>query len=606
MDKEVFKEAIAGIASAKGVTEDAVLEALKASLEKAYLRELGGGDDGVVEATIDVEKGEITLCDVRKIVAEEDIEDDYLEVSVEAANEDADDLLDDLKAALDKKKSKKDKDDKKEIQRLIDLVIKEKKSIKIGGEYRHYCDLDSISRTMAVAIKSVFASNIASAERAALYEIYKDHIGEMITGVVERSSDRSATVLIGQTEVELTRREMIGDEFFKPGETIKVYLQEVRSSDASGKGQKGQQIMITRASEGFLKRLFEEEIHEIYDGTVVIKGIAREAGVRSKVAVMSTNDDVDPTGACIGPGGSRIQRVLANLGSARDKEKIDIISWSESPALYVADSLRPAHVIGVKLLSDEEAAASPSGRPGAVAVVADDAYSVALGRKGANARLADRLTGRSIKIMRLSEAQDLGLEYTPYETLLEEVEKEKALKERDLFAARSKNAASMRPADAPAAPVVPELSAEEEEEFGAEAASVGIISPVEKTPEEPVIASTSEPEPVPAPVTEKPVEVRTTTTLESLERDLASTPAPKHGEEGKGKGRPAKSKRPRQISEKEVARPAPVELPKEAMPIYSEEELAEIAREEAESASSDYLDDELLDEYGDDSYYDDK
>jgi N utilization substance protein A len=152
-------------------------------------------------------------------------------------------------------------------------------------------------------------------------------------------------VNIGRTSVELTRREMIGDEYFKVGDPIKVYIQEVKEASQEVKGPRGPQIEVTRSSEGFLKRLFEEEIHEIYDGTVVIKGIAREAGVRSKVAVYSTNEDVDPTGACIGPGGSRIQKIVSQLGNGKDKEKIDIISWSSNPGLYIAESLRPSQVL---------------------------------------------------------------------------------------------------------------------------------------------------------------------------------------------------------------------------------------------------------------------
>src|SRR5574344_2621176 len=143
---------------------------------------------------------------------------------------------------------------------------------------------------------------------------------------------------------------MIGDEYFKVGDPIKVYIQEVKSAvPEEGKAPRGPQIEVTRSSEGFLKRLFEEEIHEIYDGTVIIKGIAREAGVRSKVAVYSTNEDVDPTGACIGPGGSRIQKIVSQLGNGKDKEKIDISAYSDNPGLYIAESLRPAQVLGVAL-----------------------------------------------------------------------------------------------------------------------------------------------------------------------------------------------------------------------------------------------------------------
>lgn len=609
MDPILFKSAIDQIAESKSISHEAVVAALKEAIERAYIKHLGGGDDAIVEAAIDEDNGFITLSQKKNVV--EEVEDDYLEISPEDAKEDVKDTLEHLEESLDEAK----KEQKPEIKHLMALVKEEGKNIKVGGTYALYCPINDLTKLTAMSVKSLLRSRIAEAERVALYDIYKDHIGEMVTGVVEKADDRSVFINIGRTSVELTRHEMIGDESFRTGDTVKVYLQEVKQvGEHAPKAPKGSQIMVTRASEGFLKRLFEEEIHEVYDGTVVIKGIAREAGVRSKVAVMSTNDDVDPTGACIGPGGSRIQRVVSQLGNgSKEKEKIDIIAWSNNPALFIAESLRPAHVIGVKI---DDLNAEPY--PTATAVVKDDDFSLAIGKKGANARLANKLTGFSIDILEESEAKEEGIEYTSYEELQKSVEEEKKAKEREAYAKKSLSDALKRKENAENAEItavpMPEMSAEEEEEFAEEAKDLETKpltqeepTLVEKTPETVKMEEPAkEPEPVPeTPVApkpvEKPVEVKTTTTLDALERDLEESAKKK---DAPTKGKWVKSKRPHQISEKEVARITPAEMPKEAMPIYSQEELDEIAKEEEENAQNEY-DDIDLDEYDNDKYYDD-
>lgn len=623
MDPILFQEAIDAVALNKGVSHEAVVEALKEAIERAYIKHLGGGDDAEVEVSLDEEKGFVTVAQLKKVTS--NIQDDYLEIDPEDAKEERemkiDDLTDDIAEA---KKDKKLKEKVPELQHLLSLVEAEDKNIVEGGKYRVYCPLEDLTKITAMSIKSLFRQKIAEAERVALYDIYKDHIGEMMTGIVEKADDRSATINIGRTNVDLSRREMIGDEFFRVGDTVKVYLQEVRQTGEqapNAKAPKGPQIMITRASDGFLKRLFEEEIHEVYDGTVLIKGVAREAGVRSKVSVESTNPDVDPTGACIGQGGQRIQKIVQQLGNAKEKEKIDIISYSSNPALYVAESLRPAHVVGVKLLPlREPTEEEPNPRPEAIAIVRPEEYSLAIGKKGANARLADRLTGYSIKILDENDAERENIDFVSVETLEAEVEAEKKAKEREEYAKKSLEEASARKSEAASqveeSPVLPELSAEEEEEYGEEEKAaaeekVASAEPASEVPEEkPALEEAKEPEPEPVKVEEpvkepaKPVEVKTTTTLESLERDLLESS--KRKEESDKKPRWNKAKRPHQISEKEVARPAANELPKEAMPIYSQEELEQIAKEEEENAQNDYDEDDLLDEYDNDAYYEDK
>ena len=612
MDASVFKAAIDEIAESKGISHDAVVVALSEALQRAYTKYLGGGDDAVVQASIDETNGRITLAQIKNIT--KDVEDDYLEISAADAKEDAEAMIENLQDDL---KEAKDPEKKADIKDLIDKVTAAKDSVKIGGTYAMYCPLDELSKLTAMAVKSNLRVKIAEAERVALYDVYKDHIGEMITGTVEKADDRSVSVNIGRTSVELTRREMIGDEYFKVGDPIKVYIQEVKEASQESKGPRGPQIEVTRSSEGFLKRLFEEEIHEIYDGTVVIKGIAREAGVRSKVAVYSTNEDVDPTGACIGPGGSRIQKIVSQLGNGKDKEKIDIISWSGNPGLFIAESLRPSQVLGVAIA---DAAAQP--HPKAIAVVKDESLSLAIGKKGANARLANKLTGWSIDIQEESAAKEDGLVYTSFEELQKQAEEEKKARERAAYVQASKEAAEKRAEEVQAladqtaaqqasvvsAPAVEKTAAVTEAAVPAPTAIVGTLAVQAAAPTPVEVAPLVE---APAPKVEKPIEVKTTVSLEDLEKNLEEERNAPRVESDFSKranySNKGKNRRPHQISDKEVEHIKPSDLSTNtgtALPIYSQEELDAIAKEEEESGGKEEHAEEVdIDQY--DKYYDD-
>jgi N utilization substance protein A len=589
MDATAFFSAVNELAESKGISKEAVIESLKDSLQKAYIKYLGGGDDAVVTVTIDEEKGDISVAQIKKVVDE--VQDDYLEVSVEDAN-----------AGLKKAK------------------------YKAGDDFAIPCSVDEFSKMAAMAVRNLLRQNLATAERTALYDIYKDHIGEMVTGTVEKADDRSVSVNIGRTTVELGRREMIGDEYFKVGDPIKVYIQEVKSAvPEEGKAPRGPQIEVTRSSEGFLKRLFEEEIHEIYDGTVIIKGIAREAGIRSKVAVMSNNEDVDATGACIGQAGSRIQKIVAQLGNGKDKEKIDVINYSSNPGLFICEALRPATVVGVNLIDPN---ATPF--PKAIAVVKDEQLSLAIGRRGANARLANKITGWSIDIKEEKDAKADGLEFTTAEEWAKKAEEEKKIKEREDFAKKGQEEAAKQAVVTPVAPtltpVAPTATANPAE-FPPEAMNPATAALAEAKKQEeaakaaqaaPVIpeaaAAPVAPAPVaapiaPAPVVEKPAApvtptvVHTTTTLSDLEKELEAAK--------EKKTQPAsKFRRPRKITEEEVKHVAPTTKPGEAMPVYTEEELAALAKEEAENPDNVNPDDadnseEDVDYSDYDKYYDD-
>lgn len=588
MDAAAFTSAIHEIAESKGISDEAVVNALKDALQKAYVHHLAQGleigDDAVVTVDIDLVKGKITLAQVKKVV--DDVQDDYLEISTEDANEGL-------------KKAK----------------------YKAGDDYAIECSSDELSKMTAQAVKTILRQKIAEAERVALYDIYKDHIGEMVTGTVEKADDRSVSVNIGRTVVELGRREMIGDEYFKVGDPIKLYIQEVKEADQEGKPTHGPQIEVTRSSEGFLKRLFEEEIHEIYDGTVLIKCIAREAGVRSKVAVMSTNEDVDATGACIGPSGSRIQKIVAQLGNGKEKEKIDIIAYSDNAGLYIGESLRPAQVVGVAI----EPVDPENPRKKATVVVKDDQLSLAIGKKGANTRLASKLTGYSIEILEETAAAEEGVAFVTMEELQKQAEEEKKARERVAYAEKSQEEARKRADEATLAATMAMPTSEVVEDEEGEEPSAAAETPVEPaiaTPAEPVapaiqaeapaaasVAEAPVAEVAPAPVT--PTEVKTTKTLDELEKELEEEkkrqpyqPAAPYGYSKDHKY----GKRPHRITEEEQEHAKPTEAPAAgaaAMPIYSQEELDEIAKEEEAQNSdsknqSDDLDNEDFDKYYDD------
>ena len=572
MNVENFKNAITELSVAKGVDEETIFLALKDALEKAFLKSLGGGEDAKVYVDIDLDNGFITLAQLKAVV--EDVTDDYLEITKDDAEEENEVKIEDIEDELSGL-TKKDKEKKHDLEILLSKVKEAGEHITLGEYYPIYASLSDMTKTFMKAVMSLLHGRIVEAERGLLYEYYKDHIGELITGTVEKCDDKGCLIDVGRTKVELSKREMIGDEMFRAGDPIRVYIQEVKKKDDG----KGAQVELTRSSAGFLKRLFEEEIHEIFDGTVLIKGVAREAGIKSKISVMSTNPDVDATGACIGQGGSRIQKIVAQLGNGKEKEKIDIIPYSVNPLLYVADSLKPVKALGVDVLDEDNKKVS--------VIVKDDDFSTALGKRGVNVRLARQLTGWDIGILKESEAKKDEIVYVTYDELKAQEEEMKVQKQRDDFLKKSKE----------------DLEKKKEQEALAqkEGEAAPVVTSVEETAtikEQPVVAETK---PVVEEVKEeKPVEtleVKTTKTLEDLEKELANTKVQKTEK------KPAQKKRPHHISDEEVERVKPNEVPQNMMPIYTKEELEEIEKEESNLDYDDNYDDIDLEDY--DEYYDD-
>ena len=572
MNVENFKNAITELSVAKGVDEETIFLALKDALEKAFLKSLGGGEDAKVYVDIDLDNGFITLAQLKAVV--EDVTDDYLEITKDDAEEENEVKIEDIEDELSGL-TKKDKEKKHDLEILLSKVKEAGEHITLGEYYPIYASLSDMTKTFMKAVMSLLHGRIVEAERGLLYEYYKDHIGELITGTVEKCDDKGCLIDVGRTKVELSKREMIGDEMFRAGDPIRVYIQEVKKKDDG----KGAQVELTRSSAGFLKRLFEEEIHEIFDGTVLIKGVAREAGIKSKISVMSTNPDVDATGACIGQGGSRIQKIVAQLGNGKEKEKIDIIPYSVNPLLYVADSLKPVKALGVDVLDEDNKKVS--------VIVKDDDFSTALGKRGVNVRLARQLTGWDIGILKESEAKKDEIAYVTYDELKAQEEEMKVQKQRDDFLKKSKEDLEKKKEQ--------EALAQKEGEAAPVVTSFKETATIEEQPvateTKPVVEEVKEEKPV------ETLEVKTTKTLEDLEKELANTKVQK------SEKKPVQKKRPHHISDEEVERVKPNEVPQNMMPIYTKEELEEIEKEESNLDYDDNYDDIDLEDY--DEYYDD-
>ena len=554
MDVAQIKEALLMLERTNGIQEETALEALKEGIVKAYKREVGI-DEMPVELTFDLERGVIELARLYAVVR--DVEDEYLEISLEDANKN-----------------------------------KEGKVYNLGDYYPVYADLNQLRSATLRSIKSIFSQKIKEVEKGNLYEAFKDKIGTMITGKVETIDDRGASVNVSGTSIFLPRREMIGDEKFAAGSSIKLYVNKVDNT-------KKLQIDISRACPGFLEALFKEEISDVYNGNIVIKKIARQAGERSKVAVYSEDPNVDPAGACIGPNGSRVQKIVSSLGNGENKEKVDVIQYSDNPSLFILEALKPARVAGIKMSDDPEVKEC-------TAVVKDDSLSLAIGKKGVNVRLAVNLTGYKIDIKTESEAEEEGFTYTTTEELQSlaasiKAEKISELQKKEL--AKASNATSVLPG-LPEGYVAPQQRIYEAEKNDFDDVLVAASEEEEETPITPVVEEKEEVKESPASnevkeenKEEAPVEytaVKTTTSLSDLEASLEA-------DAKKSQDKAKKSFKNKKKEEEKKEEAAPLTPTGPQMSIYTDEELK--AFEEEELEEEDNFDDDVdYDDY--DEYYD--
>ena len=279
-------------------------------------------------------------------------------------------------------------DDRDEVDLSTALV--KNPAYEVGDIYEQDVTPKDFGRVGAQAAKQAVMQRLRDAEREILYDEFIDKEEDILTGVIDRVDHRYVYVNLGRIEAVLSEAERSPNEKYIPNERIKVYVNKVEQTT------KGPQIYVSRSHPGLLKRLFEQEVPEIYDVNVIVKSVAREAGDRSKISVYSDNPDIDAVGACVGSKGARVEAVVEELGG----EKIDIVQWDEDPKVFVRNALSPSQVLEV--IVDEE-------NQSTVVVVPDYQLSLAIGKRGQNARLAAKLTSWKIDIKSESDAREAGI-----------------------------------------------------------------------------------------------------------------------------------------------------------------------------------------------------
>ncbi|NLJ83768.1 MAG: transcription termination/antitermination protein NusA [Halanaerobiaceae bacterium] len=356
--------ALDDIVKEKGISKEILLEAIESALLSAYKKDYGSKEN--VRISMQKETGQVQIFARKEVV--EEVRNEALEISLEEA-------------------------------RAINTTYEPGDIVEIE------ITPDDFGRIAAQTAKQVVLQRIREAERDVIYEEFKEKEDELITGLVQRIHNNNIYIDLGKTEALLPPSEQIPGEVYQIGDRIKLYVVEVSAET------KGPRILVSRTHPGLLKRLFEVEVPEIFDGIVEIKNIAREAGNRSKIAVHSYDDNVDPVGACVGPKGMRVQAVVDQLNG----EKIDIIEWNEDPAVFVANALNPAEVTRVIIYEEEKIAE---------VIVPDFQLSLAIGKEGQNARLAAKLTSWKVDIKKESDyVKEAGkADETVGEELNEEVE----------------------------------------------------------------------------------------------------------------------------------------------------------------------------------------
>lgn len=350
-----FGSAIDQIVSEKGISKEKVLETIEAALAAAYRKDYGErGED--IRAEFNEEDG---TARVYKVMTVMELEEDQEETENPVA------------------------------QLTLEEAKKKDKEAEIGKEYVEDVTPNdpNYGRVAAQTAKQVIIQRIREAEREATYEEYKDKEGEIISGIVQRIESDVVFVDIGRTTGILPPSEQVRGERYRSNQRIRVYVVKVDINS------RDPEILLSRSHPGMLRRLFELEVPEIFAGSVEIKAIAREPSERSKVSVSAKEEGIDPVGACIGQRGTRIQTIIAELSG----EKIDIIQWDEDPARYIANALSPARVVAVDIFDEEKRA---------VAHAEEYQLSLAIGKRGQNVRLAAKLTGWRIDIVKAGEEEE--------------------------------------------------------------------------------------------------------------------------------------------------------------------------------------------------------
>ena len=339
MDHNVLN-ALAEITREKNIDKAIIIESLEAGLQSAARKKLGA--EANIDARVDPQTGEMVVEQVKTVVDE--IDDPDTDISLEEAQ------------------------------------IEFGDEVEVGDEVRWELPLEDFGRNAILVAKQILVQKVREAERAQIFEEYKDRVNEIIVGTVQQIDRGNVLVNLGRTEALMPYREQIRGEKLHQGKTIRAFITEVLDS------AKGPQVILSRSHPGFLKALFEQEVPEIQEGIVEIKAVAREPGTRSKIAVVSNDDRVDPVGSCVGMKGSRVQAVTRELAG----ERVDIVPWSQEPSLLIGRALSPAIVSNIILHRE---------RKETTVIVADDQLSKAIGKEGKNVRLAAKLTEWKIDLV---------------------------------------------------------------------------------------------------------------------------------------------------------------------------------------------------------------
>ena len=342
-------DALTALEKQKGISRDVLMEAIEAALVTAYKRNFNQAQN--VRVDINLANGSMLVYSRKDVV--EEVSDSRLEISLEDAQ------------SINPHYA------------LGDVVEEEVTPRNFG-------------RIAAQTAKQVVTQRVREAERGLIYEEYVDREDDIVNGIVERLDARNIYVGLGKVEAVLPVNEQIPTETYRPHDRIKVYITKVERTT------RGPQVFVSRTHPGLLRRLFEMEVPEIFEGIVEIKSIAREAGDRSKISVFAHNDEIDPVGSCVGAKGARVQTIVNELSG----EKIDIVEWSEDPVVFVANALSPSKVLDVQVNEEEKST---------TVVVPDYQLSLAIGKRGQNARLAAKLTGWKIDIKSETDARELGI-----------------------------------------------------------------------------------------------------------------------------------------------------------------------------------------------------
>ncbi|MCK4258681.1 MAG: transcription termination/antitermination protein NusA [Halanaerobiales bacterium] len=340
-----FLRALADIEKEKGIPEALLIDAIEAALISAYKRNFASAQNVKVE--ISRETGEVHVYSRKTVV------DEVINLITEISLQDA-----------------RVKHPDYELEDIVEIEVTPA----------------NFGRIAAQTAKQVVVQRIREAERGIIFSEFQSREGDILTGIVQRRSKQNIVIDLGKTEALLIPTEQMKSDHYQNGNRIKVYIVEVKQTT------KGPRIMVSRTHPGLLKRLFELEVPEIFEGVVELKAVAREAGSRSKIAANSNHPDVDPVGACVGPRGMRVQAVVNELNG----EKIDIVEYNENPSIFVSNALSPAKVVSVNIKEENGVAQ---------VVVPDYQLSLAIGKEGQNARLAAKLTGWKVDIKSVSQAE---------------------------------------------------------------------------------------------------------------------------------------------------------------------------------------------------------